>query len=266
MTISASDVRTVSFKSSSALRRGYDMNEVDDFLDEVALTLDELAAQRREPAPQGLQGGPRVAPGAQPAPQVIRPDTRADEHELEELRARAGEADELRARARDADGLRARVRDLEQELANRAQPAPAPMPSRGGADADVNALRARLDAAERENQRLREESEKDLMGISSRAVNLLSQAQHSADETIADAERYARELVLSARTQYQEILERAQQVAERGGQPTGDAGALPDAEYLRSCAELAQAQLHALLEALPPEQAARPAASRMLNL
>ncbi|WP_243065098.1 hypothetical protein [Humibacter sp. RRB41] len=49
--------------------------------------------------------------------------------------------------------------------------------------------------------------------ISSRAVLLLSSAQRIADEAVAEAESYSKDLVDTARVQYREIIERAQQAA-----------------------------------------------------
>jgi cell division septum initiation protein DivIVA len=49
--------------------------------------------------------------------------------------------------------------------------------------------------------------------ISSRAVLLLSNAQRIADDAVAEAEAYSKDLIETARKQYREIVERAQQVA-----------------------------------------------------
>lgn len=49
--------------------------------------------------------------------------------------------------------------------------------------------------------------------ISSRAVLLLSSAQRIADEAVAEAESYSKDLVETARAQYRDIIERAQQAA-----------------------------------------------------
>jgi len=49
--------------------------------------------------------------------------------------------------------------------------------------------------------------------ISSRAVLLLSSAQRIADDAVAEAESYAKDLIETARKQYREIIERAQHVA-----------------------------------------------------
>jgi cell division septum initiation protein DivIVA len=61
--------------------------------------------------------------------------------------------------------------------------------------------------------------------ITSRAVLLLSSAQRIADDAVAEAEAYSKDLIETARKQYREIVERAQQVAhsiekEAGATPT----------------------------------------------
>jgi cell division septum initiation protein DivIVA len=61
--------------------------------------------------------------------------------------------------------------------------------------------------------------------ITSRAVLLLSSAQRIADDAVAEAEAYSKDLIETARKQYREIVERAQQVAhsiekEAGAAPT----------------------------------------------
>jgi cell division septum initiation protein DivIVA len=86
------------------------------------------------------------------------------------------------------------------------------------------------------------------------AVALLTQAQLIADKAISDAEQYARDLVLTARKQYREILERAEASA---GEATAAIGAqqqpgatVPEIEYVRTYAHVAQVQLRSVLDAL----------------
>jgi DivIVA domain-containing protein len=88
--------------------------------------------------------------------------------------------------------------------------------------------------------------------ITAGAVGLLTQAQLIADKAIADAEQYARDLVLTARNQYREILERAESTA---GQATATLSvhpgpAVPEIEYVRTYAQVAQIQLRSVLDAL----------------
>ena len=88
--------------------------------------------------------------------------------------------------------------------------------------------------------------------ITAGAVGLLTQAQLIADKAVADAEQYARDLVLTARNQYREILERAESSA---GQATATIPAehgppVPEIEYVRTYAQVAQIQLRSVLDAL----------------
>ena len=90
--------------------------------------------------------------------------------------------------------------------------------------------------------------------ITSGAVGLLTQAQLIADKAISDAEQYARDLVLTARNQHREILERAETSASQttatigAQQPPGPA--VPEIEYVRTYARVAQIQLRSVLESL----------------
>ncbi|MBM7502801.1 DivIVA domain-containing protein [Agromyces aurantiacus] len=89
--------------------------------------------------------------------------------------------------------------------------------------------------------------------ITSGAVGLLTQAQLIADKAIADAEQYARDLVLTARNQYREILERAESSASQATATlpaTQQGPAVPEIEYVRTYAQVAQIQLRSVLEAL----------------
>ncbi|NLG54228.1 MAG: DivIVA domain-containing protein [Rhodococcus sp.] len=289
MTLTPEDVRTVVFKSSTLLRHGYDMGEVDDFLDEVALTIEDLlkAQQTAKPNGQGAPGqgapsqgapgqggpgmqgimgpngpmGPRLGPGqgapgqgapvqgahsGQPVPNTPSGPRNPGQ---QPGGGRPPGPDQQRLIA----DLRGRVRDLENELAAARKATPAPSQN---ANAPAGDLLRRLDELERENTQLRKESEKDLVGISTRAVNLLTQAQRTADRTIADADKYARDLVMNARAQFQEILQRAQALSRVSGiDDENRVGGTTTAEleYVRNCAQLAQAQLQSLLATLPSE-------------
>jgi hypothetical protein len=122
--------------------------------------------------------------------------------------------------------------------------------------------------------------------ISSRAVLLLSSAQRIADEAVAEAESYSKDLVDTARVQYREIIERAQQAAHEiekqsgiprdaaephlitppwgAEQPTAPAFAtddlpaagpasLDDVVRARQFTRMAAAQAHSLLESIERE-------------
>jgi DivIVA domain-containing protein len=100
--------------------------------------------------------------------------------------------------------------------------------------------------------------------ISVHAVSLLSQAQQAADSAVAEAEQYSRDLVTAARTQYQEILQRAQEAAtnavqqlpvavEPEGVAQGYSIPVQEIEYVRTFAQVAQVQLRSVLDALTKE-------------
>lgn len=126
----------------------------------------------------------------------------------------------------------------------------------------------------RERQQAREQAYQD---VSVRAVELLAKAQRAADEAVAQAQAYARDLEETAREQYRSILQRAQDSAreaatgisesgdEGGGQGAaaaatvaGVAGAeshleARQLEYVRTYARVAHTQLKAVLGALTDE-------------
>ncbi|MFE5670448.1 DivIVA domain-containing protein [Agromyces sp. NPDC056523] len=88
--------------------------------------------------------------------------------------------------------------------------------------------------------------------ITAGAVGLLTQAQLIADKAISDAEQYARDLVLTARNQYREILERAETSASKASATVGaqPGPPVPEVEYVRTYAQVAQIQLRSVLDAL----------------
>lgn len=120
--------------------------------------------------------------------------------------------------------------------------------------------------AEEQNVQAREEQYQD---VSLRAVELLAKAQRAADEAVAEAQSYARDLEASAREQYQQILQRAQAAAQQltsaGGEvsgagqaqaPAGREAEALDAQkltYVRTYARVAHAQLKSVLAALNDE-------------
>jgi hypothetical protein len=119
--------------------------------------------------------------------------------------------------------------------------------------------------------------------VSLRAVELLANAQRAADEAVAEAQAYARDLEQSAREQYRQILQRANDAAREvtGGEgaarpagqagqagqtgQTGPTGAGPQAAahqstleaqqlvYVRTYARVAHEQLKSVLSALTHE-------------
>ncbi|NYE21493.1 DivIVA domain-containing protein [Microbacterium immunditiarum] len=87
----------------------------------------------------------------------------------------------------------------------------------GYSRAEVHSLLAAaadaLEVARRDNEALTASLSSEDNEISSRAVLLLSQAQRIADDAVAEAESYSKDLIETARNQYREIVERAQQAA-----------------------------------------------------
>lgn len=127
--------------------------------------------------------------------------------------------------------------------------------------AELRAERAQLQA---ENAKLRASAamSSDLeQEVTLGAVGLLSQAQTIADKAVADAEQYARDLVLAARAEYREAAERAAEAAEQAAGQLDAAGIpavpapavmppMPEIDYVRTYAKVAQVQLRSVLDAL----------------
>lgn len=96
--------------------------------------------------------------------------------------------------------------------------------------------------------------------INPQAVILFSQAQQVADQLVEEAVRHARDLMTSARNQQREILQRAHEAAEAAvresaatradGTVTGYTTPVPEIEYVRTFARVAQIQLRSVLDAL----------------
>lgn len=100
--------------------------------------------------------------------------------------------------------------------------------------------------------------------VSLRAVELLAKAQRAADEAVAEAQSYARDLENSAREQYKQILQRAQSAAQqvanaegaRSDHAAAGGGSSVDAQqlaYVRTYARVAHTQLKSVLAALNEE-------------
>lgn len=214
MALKPRDIEQVQFKRSALGRRGYDESTVDDFLERVAREVTRLNVANKRLTQQVEYGGEKSL-------------------------------------LADNDYLATRVADLERQLALYKA---TPMET-----ASVDALRSELGALRRENNQLREETQQDVLGVSVRAVNMLSQAQISAESTVAEAEHYARELVAAAREQYADILRQAQESAAQAANgiaslttvPTGAPDPVPaEIEYIRTYAQIAQKQMHTIVEAL----------------
>lgn len=150
-----------------------------------------------------------------------------------------------------------------------------PVAQHGGYDAPaVNQFLAaaadQLAAAETEIQTLRAEAEQNQQGakmdVSAETVNLLSRAQVIADKHVGDAEQYAHDLIDTARKQYTEILQKAQDSVTEASASEAPASAspaaaadgsrpeygtpVPEIEYVRTYTRVAQVQLRAVIDAL----------------
>jgi DivIVA domain-containing protein len=123
----------------------------------------------------------------------------------------------------------------------------------GAVRAAVDSGREELASLRAENARLSAAAGADLeQEIAAGAVGLLSQAQLIADRAVADAEQYARDLVVAARDEYREVLERAERSAGHvvAGLAMQEGPTLPEIEYVRTYAKVAQIQLRSVLDAL----------------
>ena len=128
------------------------------------------------------------------------------------------------------------------------------------ADRERADLRAEIDRLRAENGRLQAESDGASDEISPQAVALFSQAQQVADQLVEEAVRHARDLMTSARNQQRDILQRAHEAAEEAVRKTGATQVaapstgyskpIPEIEYVRTFARVAQVQLRSVLEAL----------------
>ena len=123
-----------------------------------------------------------------------------------------------------------------------------------------------------EDRDRRDARERAYQDVSLRAVELLAKAQRAADEAVAEAQSYARDLEQTAREQYRHILQRAHEAArEASGSPEDHEAGEHDGgghrvegaaasgleakqlEYVRTYARVAHSQLKAVLGALNDE-------------
>ncbi len=151
----------------------------------------------------------------------------------------------------------------------------------------LDRLADQVRASERERAELRAEIERreETPDINPQAVILFSQAQQVADQLVEEAVRHARDLMISARNQQREILQRAHEAAESAvresaatradGTVTGYTTPVPEIEYVRTFARVAQIQLRSVLDALTeqvdklgdmPKLAAAPAPGQHLDV
>jgi cell division initiation protein len=137
------------------------------------------------------------------------------------------------------------------------------------ADAERTRLRAEVDRQRHEVHRLRSQGPEQHPSEptnepDAHAVALFSQAQQVADRLIEEAVQQARDLMSTARKQQRDILQQAHSSAEAAMHsvqqkadqlPSGGAGVgyeppVPEVEYVRTFAKVAQVQLRSVLEAL----------------
>lgn len=151
----------------------------------------------------------------------------------------------------------------------------------------LDLLADQVRASERERAELRAEIQRreETPDINPQAVILFSQAQQVADQLVEEAVRHARDLMISARNQQREILQRAHEAAESAvresaatradGTVTGYTTPVPEIEYVRTFTRVAQIQLRSVLDALSeqvdkledmPKLAAAPAPGQHLDV
>jgi cell division initiation protein len=127
-------------------------------------------------------------------------------------------------------------------------------------DNERAAQRGEIERLRAEVRRLEEEADDASDDISPQAVALFSQAQQVADQLVDEAVRHARDLMTSARNQQRDILQRAHEAAEEAVRRTGATQVaapsggyttpVPEVEYVRTFARVAQVQLRSVLDAL----------------
>ncbi|GAB0106156.1 hypothetical protein JMUB6875_51390 [Nocardia sp. JMUB6875] len=148
----------------------------------------------------------------------------------------------------------ARLQRENMQLASKADALQMQMQTMASAG-EVAELQQQLANAHWEIARLQDELEKDELGISSRAVSVLSRAQLSADAIIEHAEQHARDLMSVARAQQRELLQRARESvrsAQSGGYPDPELEGQRH-EQLRAYSELLRTQLQAMISTLNVE-------------
>jgi cell division initiation protein len=135
----------------------------------------------------------------------------------------------------------------------------------------LDLLADQVHTSERERAELRAEIERlqdasrhgereETPAVNPQAVILFSQAQQVADQLVEEAVRHARDLMISARNQQREIMQRAHEAASAtvresaatraDGTVTGYTTPVPEIEYVRTFARVAQIQLRSVLDAL----------------
>ncbi|SDL35559.1 DivIVA domain-containing protein [Arthrobacter sp. ok362] len=124
---------------------------------------------------------------------------------------------------------------------------------------DTGAVQHFLQAVSAQMEADRAQIEAQKVNTKDEMVKIISQAQVLAEKFVAEAEEYSKDLVASARTQYSEILRRAEESAAKrsGSQALATTAAAPanttpidEIEYVRTYTKVAQVQLRAVIDAL----------------
>ena len=199
MALTPKDVHEKQF-STVKMRTGYDMDEVDAFLDEVESSLGELITTNDDLKAQMVQGAGKVAP---PAISMTDAQKKWDEAEkaLAESKQKLADA-EAKDKAADAKLAEAEAKDKAAEAklvearrtatATQAAPAapapaaPAPAPAPAAAAAAMAAPAATQD-------------------VPAKAFAMLEAAQRTADETVAAAKSEADTILTKARDEARKV-------------------------------------------------------------
>jgi cell division initiation protein len=125
---------------------------------------------------------------------------------------------------------------------------------------ELEELRRENEALRAENRRLREATEHASTDTNPRAAELLCRAQQVADQLVNEAVIHARDLLVSARHQQRDMLQRTHDAAEEAlrrtgaplvqSLPTEYSTPIPAVEHVSTFARAAQVQLRSVLEAL----------------
>jgi DivIVA domain-containing protein len=184
-------------------RRGYDRDEVDDFLLEVADTVRQAEAAPTAPAGEG---GPAGDDATHPLRSRIGAGRDTDEYALlgEEVAAVLRTADEGAARRKaDAEAEATRIREEAEAEANRMQD-----------EADGYAHRLRTET-ETETERIRAEAEVEARNARTALEEATEQARMTIQQAKDEAEALAREAEESAGRRRQELLAGAERQADQ---------------------------------------------------
>ena len=191
MAVTPEDVNNKQF-TTSRFKEGYDLDEVDDFLDQVAEALTELTREA-----QDLRA---TAKGEVPASireeiSKLNSENSRLKNELETARS---ENQELAANGSDngqADELRAKLTAAQSELATARQELANAASGQGNFASQIEQLNKSLAQLTETNEKLAKENEElknaappmELGEASSASVRLLELAQRTADEAVANA-------------------------------------------------------------------------------